>query len=570
MADLRDIIASRRERVLQAYNSAKAENHNRFLEGDVNATAEYIFPNQLEDANAIVQKFYEDGRRITSVQKLTKVGADGLMIEILKLMTTHPDDDFVVNPANVRILTGMSNAKWEEDMINKAPAVFKDKIYHHGQLKNAKLTDLQNMNNSFIIIDEIDTGDKEGQRLHTLLKESGILNVKHMIEHNNRFVVISATMIKELYAMYQWGELHDSYTMTVPPSYIGHSDFLKRGIIQEFYSLKTPEDAERWVKEDIIDYYGTDDKRIHIARVNKKTAQILRDVCISKGIMYRDHTSTDILTKEEEIEFFEKPLTGHIVLGVKGFYRRANLIPNKWKLRIGATHELYTKDVDNNVQIQGLPGRMSGHWRKDIEAGHKTGPHRTSCKAIEEYEKVYKDPFGRNSYTTSGFTKRKGKVSSESTMLSPKNIENLEAVDLPVMKDVEVDINLYRIYADEEVVRAVCKILGYTFVSTKCNSDGFKETSLNNKKSVVSVQDAVKKVPTAYGTNGGVKTYRTYYPCYVDITNNTSLRFVVIIRPGTDESKVEECDTKFTPLPWNGTATEENYDEPKNTVTETV
>jgi hypothetical protein len=45
-----DIISARREAVLQAYNAAKAENHLRFLEGDDKATAEYIFPNQIEDA----------------------------------------------------------------------------------------------------------------------------------------------------------------------------------------------------------------------------------------------------------------------------------------------------------------------------------------------------------------------------------------------------------------------------------------------------------------------------------------------------------------------------------------
>ena len=62
---------------------------------------------------------------------------------------------------------------------------------------------------------------------------------------------------------------------------------------------------------------------------------------------------------------------------------------------------------------------------------------------------------------------------------------------------------------------------------------------------MVSLLEAIKKVPTAYGTNNGVKTYRTYYPCYEDTTNNNSLRFVVIIRPGTDETKVAECDLQF-------------------------
>jgi hypothetical protein len=544
MSSSSDLISARRESVLQAYNSARAENHLRFLEGDDKATAEYIFPNQIEDANNIVDKFYKHKRRVISIQKKTKVGADGLMIEIAKLLTTHIDDKFVVNPANVRIITGMSNAGWEKDMIDKAPNCFKDKIFHHGKLSRSDLT---NLRNGLIIIDEIDTGDKEYQVLHTTLKEAGVLDVEHMKTHNNRFVFISATMIKELYDLYRWGELHELYKMTIPASYIGHKDFLDKKIVKEFYALNSKENAEKWVQEDILNHYGTD-YRVHLVRVSAKIVDVVQNACIRKSVAFRNHTSADRLSEEEIKEFFKEPLTQHIVLGIKGFFRRANLIPNRWKLRIGATHELYTKKVDNNVQIQGLTGRMTGYWRDVIDEGHTTGPHRTSIKAIDEYETTYADPFGTNSYQTAGFKKKKGKVVADPTMLSAKHIENLEAVDLPVMKDEEVDINLYRIYADEDVVRAVSKMLGYYYVSTKDNADGFKETSLNNKTSVVSLRDAVKKVPTAYGTNNGVNTYRTYYPCYVDTTDTTSLRFVVIIRPGTDESKVAECDAKFTSL----------------------
>jgi hypothetical protein len=64
------------------------------------------------------------------------VGADGLMIENAKLLTTHIDDKFVVNPSNVMIITGMSNAGWEKDMIDKAPNCFKYKIFHHGKLSS--------------------------------------------------------------------------------------------------------------------------------------------------------------------------------------------------------------------------------------------------------------------------------------------------------------------------------------------------------------------------------------------------------------------------------------------------
>jgi hypothetical protein len=324
-----------RDIVLGAYNQAKRINQKLFEKGDEKATSEYIYANQITDANAIVNEFYKNNRRVVSVAKKTKVGMDGLMIQIATLMTTHPDDNFVVNYENVRIITGMSNAGWEKDMKDKSPECFRDKIFHHGQLLNA---DLNNLQNGLIIIDEIDSGDKEFQRLHTTLKDAGVLDVNHMQKNNNRFVFVSATMIKELYHLYRWGDLHQLYKMTIPSSYIGHSDFLKLDIIKEFYPMLESENAEKWVQEDIIDIYGTD-YRIHLARVTVKSVNILQNACIRKGIAFRNHTSTDRLTNEEIKELFKEPLTRHIVLGVKGFFRRANLIPNMWKLRIGATHE---------------------------------------------------------------------------------------------------------------------------------------------------------------------------------------------------------------------------------------
>lgn len=439
------LLSARREEVLQSYNAARAENNRRYLEDDPKATEEYIFSNQIEDAVAIVDKFYKNNYRVISIQKKTKVGADGLMIEIAKLLTTHSDDDFVVNPSNVRIITGMSNAGWEKDMIEKAPSCFKDKIFHHGKLSRS---DLVNIKNSLIIIDEIDTGDKEYQKLHDTLMEAGLLNVKHMETNNNRFVFISATMIKELYELYKWGDFHYLYKMTIPSSYIGHKDFLERGIVREFYAINNEKAAERWVKEDIIDYYDTPclcvrcnvdkdvnkkDYRVHIIRVNNKIIDDVRKACIRKGVIFKNHTSTDKLTNDEINEFFKEPLTQHIVLGIKGFFRRANLIPNIWKLRIGSMCELYTRIVDNNVQIQGLVGRMTGYWREIIEVGHKTGPFRTSIKAIREYEQNYDDPFGLHSYKSAGFKKkRNGSVTiTKSSFLDSKHIENLNPTELP-------------------------------------------------------------------------------------------------------------------------------------------
>ena len=486
----------------------------------------------MEDAINIVDKFYKNKCQVVSIQKKTKVGADGLMIEAAKLLTTHIDDNFVVNPANVRIITGMSNAGWEKDMIDKAPNCFKDKIFHHGKLSKADLT---SMRDGLIIIDEIDTGDKEYQVLHTTLKEAGVLNVNHMKEHNNKFIFISATMIKELYDLYRWGELHELYKMTIPTLYFGHKDFLDRGIVKEFYSLSLNEKAEEWVQEDILDQYGQD-FRVNLVRVTAKTVNVVQNACIRKGVAFRNHTSTDRLSEDEIQEFFKEPLTQHIVLGVKGFFRRANLIPNRWKLRIGATHELYTKVVDNNVQIQGLTGRMTGYWRSDIEGGHKTGPHRTSIKAIQEYEKTYLDPFGLNSYQTAGFKKKKGKVSQDPTMLSPKHVANLEAVDLPEINSGEFERG-YQVFNTQEENEVYAKKFGAKRISNyDTNDNGFKMCSTASLK-VHSLEEILKFTKSSKeGSNMDKKlsdlkvgeyAHRRYV-CYRDITDKSSECFVTI------------------------------------------
>jgi hypothetical protein len=250
----------------------------------------------------------------------------------------------------------------------KTPHCFQDKIFHHGKLRKSELCGL---NAALIIIDELDNGNKESQVLPNTLKSAGVLDLRYTEEHNMRFVFIGATMAKELYDLYRWGVHHCLYNMTVPASYIGHTEFLEMGIIQEFYPLETPEAASRWITEDVCSYNA--DFRVHIVRANQQTAITIQHACEKHGVDCHNHTSSDRIEDAILCDLFENTLSRHVVLVIKGFYRRANLIPNLWKLRIGATHELHTQCVDNNAQIQGLPGRMTGYWRPAIEGGHKTG-----------------------------------------------------------------------------------------------------------------------------------------------------------------------------------------------------
>jgi hypothetical protein len=311
----------------------------------------------------------------------------------------------------------MSNRSWEDDMKDKIPNCFRENVYHHGKLQRLK-TRLLNIKNAIIINDEIDSGDKEDQKLHLLLKETGILDIKYMEENNIRFIFVSATMINELHELYKWGDKHKTYHMTIPDSYIGHKDFLELDIIKEYYPINNDESAEKWIKEDILENYGLD-YRVHIIRTDENNKDFIFNACIRNNITFKNHTS-DIRISHAELTHIFNNISNHIVIAVKGFYRRANLIPNEWKKKIGATHERYVKKYDTNVQIQGLPGRMTGYWKQDILDGHKTGPHRTSIDAINEYEEFYKNPLGKKKYST---------TSSKKILLHPDHILNFETIN---------------------------------------------------------------------------------------------------------------------------------------------
>lgn len=393
------ILALNREIVINDYQSAIKKNKELFITGDVRSSSEYTFPNQIEDATRICMKFYETSVRAISIIKRTKVGMDGLGIEIAVKLATHSDDNFVIHRNNILFITGMSNKLWEDDLKEKMPSCFKENVFHHGKLQNLKLK-LKNIKNAVIIIDEIDSGDKTDQKLHLLLMTSGILDMNYMEENNVRFVFVSATMIHELHDLYKWGNKHYTFYMTIPESYIGHKEFLERGIIQEYYSIHNNDTANKWIQEDILQHYGSD-YRVHIIRTDNRNIHHIEIACIQHDVEFKNHTSDDRISYEELSAIFDN-ITKHVVIAVKGFYRRANLIPNEWKKKIGATHERFVKKYDTNVQVQGLPGRMTGYWKQEILNGHKTGPHRTSIDAIHEYEEFYKNPFGDFKYNTTG------------------------------------------------------------------------------------------------------------------------------------------------------------------------
>jgi hypothetical protein len=410
-------IKRNRRMVDNAFQLAEDENQEAFENGDPKATSEFIYPNQKQDAANVVNLFYETRNNAqpchaVSIKKNVKVGADGFMMAVAQSMCTHPDDAFVIPPKNVLFLTGMSNKAWQDEVTRKIPAIFKDKVFHHGQLQNAELA---NLKDTIIFVDEIDTASKEDQKLHRLFRDAGLMNFDTIRQNRIYIVFVTATLARELVQLRGWGSAHMNYTLSTPPTYCGIEYYLEKGIIQESYDLSDPDNIAKWIDEDILSNYG-DDYRVHLVRMprgkgSKGIAKVFEEKAKSKNMRFYQMTSdvVESITDELYTHEFSQPRTSHMILGLKGKLRRATRIPDSYKLQIGAVHVSQTRNVDNNVLAQDLPGRMAGYIRAELEAGHKIGPIRSDVNGLREYVSEFNGE--ATSYQSWGYkTNKEGKV----------------------------------------------------------------------------------------------------------------------------------------------------------------
>lgn len=469
------MIEADRQDVIRQFKSAEHENNKAFVnenhERHIMATSEYIYETQKQDASEIVELFHDNQGgegmgnpcRVISVKKHVKLGADGVILDLIRQMCSYPDDSLIIPQDNVRIITGMSNKSWENELVSKAPQFLKQRIFHHRKLGKAKLED---MKDGLIIIDEIDTASKVKQVLHGVLTDAGLFEWKNLVERNIYIVVISATMAKVLCELTGWGQAHQQYTMTVPDSYAGIQYFLDSGIAKESYDLRNPKNIVKWLKEDVLSFGS--DYRVHLVRLpntnkqSKESPQKNIEYCCKKLKISFGMFSGDNPTKDKFWHTaFETIRDRHIVIALKsgGLLSRASRIAESHKLRIGAVHVSPSKISDNNAIAQDLVGRMSGHWREILESGHRVGPIRSPLKALKQYIKDYNGL--ETEYQCSGFKRdNKGNITKlNPSMLDVKNMNGLEGDDVKQIEKVQrsnKDDFEYKLFdSDEEAIRWV-------------------------------------------------------------------------------------------------------------------
>lgn len=554
-------------------NAQDAMMLRREEQDDPYASKEYVWPNQVKDAAAIFQMIIMMAVVFVAVIKQPKLGCNGLMFELARLVCTHNDDDVYIPPENVYILTGMSNTEWVETIQKDCPQILKKNVYHRpkigGNGKGAlKIDDLRGKQNLLLIIDEVDVatkavgGNKKKQTIHAALEAAGILDMEYMIKNNVRVVAISATISKELHAMNKFGEkLTRSYSMTVPREYFGVQSMYDAGYLKDAPKITGVAQMTKFIKTYALDYFGHDDPRVHIIRGTKNTRDYVVKACQKLGITLYDHEHHSKLSHKELLDIFLKT-TKHVVIFVKNMFGRADFIPNEMKMKIGMWVDKYVTETSRNanVQLQAGIGRLSGFYRSCIEAGHKMGYIFTNLRSALEYCKFYYNP------------ESKVKTHTKQPFIQPKFLKN--AVDVSkkaaAVKLVR-GVDSYRVYQDvKDYVKALCCMrnmkekrhalevdvegempkpyIGYHWMNVWSEERRMKDNDYftvkicgdkTGRAMVHHVKEAINSIRSGFGEDKG--SWRCGYPCYLDVTNKNTLVWVLLVQPG-DEKLLKYLD----------------------------
>jgi hypothetical protein len=339
-----DIKARTRNKVHQSFLSLEADIQ------EINPDARLVFDNQKEAASEIFDHFY-DGIMAITLLALPQVGKTGVMLWISYLMTTIDDDDFVINPNNIYIISGMNDIDWKIQTKNSFPSALQTHIYTRSEFN--KINTLNSLENALIIIDECHIAAEERQQLSKKLQSAGLNNPASLRDKKVRILQVSATPAHTLFnAQRVWGEDHAVVRLVPSPKYVGFEQLLAADRIMDTSNM-TPVQLFTEIKVHIELIYKS--PKYHIVRLGRGDSSIFYEMISSNSWIVKTHNSQ---SREDTDVLFESAPLRHTFLVIKGFWRAGKRLNDD---HIGILYEGPSNVPDANVVSQSLAGRACGN-----------------------------------------------------------------------------------------------------------------------------------------------------------------------------------------------------------------
>jgi len=384
----------------------------------------YIFPNQITKAHEIASAFYEDISLVVFIAS-PQWGKTGVTTYLMYLMTTHNDDNIMIHPDNVFVITGMSDKDWELQMKSRMLPSFKERVYHRNNLK--KMIDaLKNARDCLIIIDECHYGIETNQTVHSCIRDAGIWDIDYLRTHNIKILCVSATPVNVQLDAAQWGSAHYKTIIasgTDTPEYVGfHTLIAQKRICKAYISkdiVNGTSSCTRKILANIAQRWP-DCYRYHIFRISdsmRKKSELEKYIK-EAGYELSFHDSRERI-KDIDTMLITPPSNHHFIF-IKQFWKASKTLNDTY---IGVCYE-YTRDY--TAAAQGLGGRLLGF-------GKQSGPQSPLLycmpSIIEGYVKWFENDCNylmTKAYNSSSLKIKDGKIiKQKKSVVNAENVENL-------------------------------------------------------------------------------------------------------------------------------------------------
>lgn len=319
-----------------------------------------IYINQVKFGRNITKHFLDKSKFVVMAVAPTQSGKTGSMVASVLFMNKHPE--IKQSYDNVYILTGLSSKDWVDQTCERFPEEMHKNIYHRNNL-NSFVKSVKGKKDVLIMIDEAQFACLPGQGLHKAFQETGLMDLKYVMEHNIKILFVSATPDGVIYDLNEWKSGVAIEYMDVPEKYVSISSLVERGQVKQYRDLCGYDRLLKCVNEKVLEniyaleeFLG-DTPKYHLIRTHNG---FLHDITIKnfkkcfqgKDYDYFSESKINMMKKLTKVP--EK----HTFIFIKEKLRCAQTIP---KENLGILYERYTSTVNDSAIIQGFAGRLTGY-----------------------------------------------------------------------------------------------------------------------------------------------------------------------------------------------------------------
>lgn len=477
-----------------------------------------VHDNQRQLAQDICRAF--EDREILNVMAVAQPqwGKTGSMLAVIELIDVPID--------NVFIITGLSSLEWKEQTKERMPDRLKPNVFHRQDLGKDFKKKIEGKTNVLVIIDEVHIASKTSNTIGKVFRELGLGLVEEgesgeviladwLYENDIKILEYSATPNGTLYDHRKWGGKGVQVFARDSPAYTGPIDLFDAGRVfscrhleekdkEGNVSLEPAKELMKTIRdrfpepryhlirppmgfdcEDIQSTLSVSAKMIGLGKVSFKTYDMHSDFDLNE----------DILKKSPRL---------HTFILLKEKCRCAKTL---YKRYIGVLYERYVLRASDSVGIQGLLGRNCGYDT------NKDSIVFTNIACVDRYRKCWEKKFSADCLWNSDTTKNvRDKTKSTGTFVMPIKQEEVGERDTPVI-----------VFEDEALMREFLEANMRRFVRCRMNDEGFLYTG---PKKVWDLEEAVEN-RRRHGEMDDPQGRRIYLPCYMDKTDNRTLRYAV-------------------------------------------